>query len=428
MSYGPGRYDPAYEQAGQDYPIAYVRWTEQRNMSSFLELVSTGKVTPAKLVSHRFEIDDALKAYELLEGSHEPYLGLVINYPIDAPIKRTIELRAVQPSDRIGIGFIGAGSFAKGVLIPTLRKLGGVELIGVCTTTGMSATETAKKHEFAYATTDPRKLLDDSRVNTIFIATRHDSHAQLACDALRAGKHVFVEKPLCVRPDQIEHYEQAIEASAGRCLMVGFNRRFSPHTRAIREAFASRGTPMLVSYRINAGLVARESWVQDDEIGGGRIVGEACHFVDWCEHVIGSEPVKVQAECIGTDDARLTAQDSTVITIRYADGSIATIQYVSLGPSELGKERVEVFADGMSAVLDDFVTTTFTGCRRTPVKTRQDKGFAAELAAFLDVVRRGGEPPIPFQSLARTTRVTFAVLDALQTGKDVVPEPAATDA
>jgi predicted dehydrogenase len=425
MSYGPGRYDPSYEEAGHDYPIAYVRWTEQRNMSGFVDLLAAGKVTPSKLVTHRFDIGDALKAYELLERGGEPYLGIVINYPSDVPINRTVELRPVQATQQIGVGFIGVGNFAKGVLIPTLKKLGGVELIGLCTATGMSAAETAKKHEFGYATTDPQKLLSDERINTLFIATRHDTHARLACDALRAGKHVFVEKPLCVKTEEIEEYEQAIEASPGRCLMVGFNRRFSPHTRAIREAFASRGTPMFVNYRINAGLVPKESWLHDEQIGGGRIVGEVCHFVDWCEYVIGSTPLKVSAECIATDDARLTPQDSVVITIRYADGSLATIQYVSLGPTDLAKERVEIFADGAAAVMDDFVTTAFHGCRHAPVKTKQEKGFWGEIQAFLEAVRRGGVAPISFESIVRTTRVTFAILESLRTGQEISPEPAA---
>jgi polar amino acid transport system substrate-binding protein len=427
MSYGPGRYDPSYEEAGHDYPFAYVRWTEQRNMSSFLELVAAGTVTPAKLVSHQFPIDDALKAYELLERGSEPYLGIVINYPADSPITRSVELRPVQASGRIGVGFIGAGNFARGVLIPTLKKLGGVELVGLCTASGASAAESAKKYDFGYATTEHRKLLDDPRVNLVFVATRHDTHARLACDALRAGKHVFVEKPLCITPDQIDEYESAIEASPGRCLMVGFNRRFSPHTRAVREAFALRATPTFVNYRINAGRVPPESWLHDRHTGGGRIIGEVCHFVDWCEHVIGSIPVNVQADCIATADARSSPDDSA-ITLRYADGSVAAIQYISLGPTDLGKERIEVFADAAAAVVDDFVTTTFYGCKQATVRTRQDKGFAGELTALLDVIRGGGDPPIRYDSIVRTTRVTFAVMESLRTGKEVCPEPVASEA
>jgi predicted dehydrogenase len=425
MSYGPGRYDPSYEEAGNDYPFGYVRWTEQRNMQSFLELIAAGRVTPSKLVTHRFEIAHALKAYELLESRGERYLGIVIEYPQTSDValpRRSVELRSIQPSDRIGIGFIGAGNFARGVLLPNIKKLG-AELIGICTATGMSAAVTAKKHQFGYATTDHQKLLGDSRINTIFIATRHDSHAKLVCAALDAGKHVFVEKPLCVKADEIDAHEQAIERSAGQCLMVGFNRRFSPHTKAIHEAFASRRTPMLISYRVNAGLVPRESWLQDEQVGGGRIVGEVCHFVDWCEFVTGSIPVKVQAESIATSDTRLVSDDSVVITIRYEDGSVATIQYISLGTPSLGKERVEVFADGMTAVLDDYVSTTFHGIDRAALKTKQEKGFAGELSAFLGAIRTGGQPPISFESLVRTSRVTFAILESLRTGTDAPVQP-----
>lgn len=420
MSYGPGRYDPSYEEGGHDYPYGYVRWTEQRNMESFLDLVAAGRVTPSKLVTHRFEIEQSLRAYELLESGAERYLGILITYPQTeaTPLpSHTVELRSIEKTPQIGMGFIGAGNFAKSVLLPALKKTEGVQLIGICTATGMSGSETAKKHDFAYATTDHQKLLTDPNINTVCIATRHDSHARFACAALQAGKHVFVEKPLCVRPEEIKAYEQAIEQSPGRCLMVGFNRRFSPHTVAIRDAFKSRGTPMFISYRINAGLVPKESWVQDEQVGGGRIVGEVCHFIDWCQFVTGSFPVKVQAESIATSDARLVADDSVAISIRYEDGSVASIQYVSLGTPSVGKERVEVFADGMTAILEDYVTTTFHGCDHKPLKTKQDKGFAGELNAFLSAIRAGGAAPISFASLASTTRAIFAVLDSLRTGQ-----------
>jgi predicted dehydrogenase len=422
MSYGPGRYDPAYEEGGQDYPFGYVRWTEQRNMLSFLELVAAGRVTPGRLITHRFEIDVALKAYELLE-SREPYLGIIIEYPqkdVAVAEKRNIELRPVTPSPEIGIGFIGAGNFARGVLIPALKKAGGAELVGVCTATGMSATETAKKHGFAYATTDHQQLLADDRVNTIFVATRHDSHARFACEALRAGKHVFVEKPLCVRPEQLEEYRKTLgNLPEGRCLMVGFNRRYSAHAAALRSAFADRRTPMVINYRVNAGLVPRDVWVQDPELGGGRIVGEVCHFVDLCEYLTASTPARVYASSIASSDMRLTPEDSVALTVEYADGSLASVQYVALGSPELAKERIEICADGVSAVMDDWVCTTFYGSRRRRVKTKQEKGFDGEIKALFEAVRRGAPSPIPFESLVRTTEVTFAALQSLRTGVPV---------
>ena len=429
MSYGPGRYDPHYEEAGHDYPFAYVRWTEQRNMGSFLDLIAAGRVTPSKLVTHHFAIADALQAYALLESGAEPYLGILIDYPqqaaaaADRLAAARIELRPSQLTDHIGVGFVGAGNFAKGVLIPALKRASGVELVGLCTATGMSGAITAKKQDFAYATTDLERFLADPRINTVVIATRHDTHAKFACAALEAGKHVFVEKPLCVTDQQLALYEKTLgNLPQGRVLMVGFNRRFSPHARALADAFHGRKTPMVITYRVNAGAVPKEVWVQDEEAGGGRIIGEGCHFVDFCEFLTGSEPVNVYADCISSGDQRITPEDSAVITIRYADGSIANIQYIALGSSDLPKERVEVFADGKVAVMEDFVETRFFGGSDKRLKTKQNKGFDAEVEAFLHAVRTGGPSPIPFESLARTTRTTFAVLDSLRSGREIIPD------
>jgi predicted dehydrogenase len=429
MSYGPGRYDPNYEESGNDYPFPYVRWTEQRNMQSFLELVAAGKVTPSKYITHRYDINDALGAYEMIEAKSQPYLGIVITYPQTAALEeKKIDLKPIAATGNTGIGFIGAGNFAKGVLIPNLKKLGGFDLVGLCTRTGMSGVETAKKHEFSYATTELPKLLDDPKINTVFVATRHDSHASVAAAALKSGKHVFVEKPLCTSPEQIEIYEDALSQRNDRVLMVGFNRRFSPHAQAAKNAFARRGTPLMIHYRINAGMIPRESWLQDATQGGGRIIGEVCHFVDLCEYFTGSLPRRVSAMSISTSDARLTAEDSVAINISYDDGSVATIQYLAVGSSDLPKERVELHADGMSAIIDDFCSTQFFGCDAKALKTKQDKGFANELSAFLSAVKSGGERPIPWESLVRTTRVTFAIQQSLQKGRevsaDLVEEPA----
>jgi predicted dehydrogenase/threonine dehydrogenase-like Zn-dependent dehydrogenase len=427
MSYGPGRYDPTYEEGGHDYPFAYVRWTEQRNMQSFLDLVAAGRVTPSKLVTHRFDIAEALKAYELLESGAQPYLGILIDYPrreVESPTANRIELRPSTPASQIGVGFIGAGNFAKGVLIPALKRSNGVELVGLCTATGMSGAITAQKQDFAYATTDVDRLLADDRINSVFIATRHDTHARFACAALSAGKHVFVEKPLCVTEDQLALYEQALSGlTMGRILMVGFNRRFSPHARALADAFAGRKTPTVINYRVNAGAVPKDVWVQDEDAGGGRIVGEVCHFVDFCEFLVGSEAVSVYADCIVSTDQRITPEDSTVITLRYADGSVATIQYIALGSPDLPKERVEVFADGKVAVMDDFVETRFYGGSAKRLRTKQNKGFDAEIEAFLGAIRRGGTAPISFESLARTTRTTFAILGSLMSGEERTAAP-----
>ena len=430
MSYGPGRYDPDYEERGNDYPFPYVRFTEQRNLESFLYLVQQKRVTPSALVTHRLPFADALDAYALIEGTlpaestlDRRYLGILLEYPEDVPCERTVrraEDRAEgsRGSD-VGVGLIGAGSFARGVLLPQIVKAGGARLTAVCTSTGRSAAQTAERFKFAVATTDAGEVLERADTAAVLIATRHGSHASLVAAALRAGKQVFVEKPLCIRETDLDEVGRALQDARGAglepCLMVGFNRRFSPHARALQEAFRDRGTPMVVNYRVNAGVVPAESWLHDPEEGGGRIIGEACHFVDLCTALIGSDPVSVTANSIASDARNVVPQDSSVITIQYADGSLATIQYLALGHRTLSKERCEVFADGRSAVMDDFRTTRFHGGGRS-LRGKQDKGFAEEIDAFLSVCRDGGPWPISWADIAATHRVCFGAVRSLETG------------
>ena len=430
MSYGPGRYDPDYEERGNDYPFGYVRFTEQRNLESFLYLVQQKRVTPSALVTHRLPFADALDGYALIEGTllaestlDRRYLGILLEYPEDVPCERTVrraEDRAEgsRGSD-VGVGLIGAGSFARSVLLPQIVKAGGARLTAVCTSTGRSAAQTAERFKFAVATTDAGEVLERADTAAVFIATRHGSHASLVAAALRAGKHVFVEKPLCIRETDLDEVERALQDARGAgsepCLMVGFNRRFSPHARALQEAFRDRGTPMIVNYRVNAGVVPAESWLHDPEEGGGRIIGEACHFVDFCTALIGSDPVSVTANSIASDARNVVPHDSSVITIQYADGSLATIQYLALGHRTLSKERCEVFADGRSAVMDDFRTTRFHGGGRS-LRGKQAKGFAEEIDAFLSVCRDGGPWPISWADIAATHRVCFGAVRSLETG------------
>ena len=434
MSYGPGRYDSDYEERGHDYPFAYVRFTEQRNMESFLYLVQQGKVTPAALVTHRLAFEDALDAYALIEGKlpadsklDPRYLGIVLDYPDDALLERTVRrydgsAMGSGSNDDVGVGFIGAGNFAKNVLLPHLAKLSNVRLTGVCTSTGKSAQQTAGRFKFGLATTDPAELLEKDDTHAVFIATRHGSHAALASAALRAGKHVFVEKPLCIKDAELDEIEQALQSARNTghepCVMVGFNRRFSPHARVLQTAFKDRSTPMVVNYRINAGAIPVESWLHDPNEGGGRIIGEGCHFVDFCTYLIGSEPVAVVASSISSDRRAVVSEDTVVITIQYADGSLATIQYLAEGHKDLPKERCEVFADGKSAVMDDFRTTKFYGGGKN-IWGRQAKGFAEELRAFLEVCRNGGSWPISWKSLISTHRVCFAAIRSLNSGEMV---------
>ena len=431
MSYGPGRYDPAYEEGGHDYPFAYVRFTEQRNVEGFLYLVQQGKVTPAAMVTHRLAFDDALDAYALIEGTlpkestlDPRYLGILLEYAKDAPPERTVRLCHAVGSggNGVGVGFIGAGNFAKGVLLPHLTKLSGVKLTGICTSTGKSTQQAAQQFKFGLSTTEPTALLEDGDTDAVFIATRHGSHASLVSATLRAGKHVFVEKPMCIHEPELDEIERALKDvhDAGRqlCLMVGFNRRFSPHARALQAAFKGRKTPMVVNYRVNAGNIPVDSWVRDPHEGGGRIIGECCHFVDFCTALICSDPVAVTANGISSGRRGVVAEDSVVITIQYTDGSLATIQYLAEGHRDLPKERCEVFADGKSAVTDDFRTTRFYGGGRN-VRGKQAKGFAEELHTFLNVCRNGGAWPISWSSTVGTHRVCFGAMHSLETGKVV---------
>jgi predicted dehydrogenase/threonine dehydrogenase-like Zn-dependent dehydrogenase len=440
MSYGPGRYDAAYEEGGNDYPFAYVRFTEQRNMESFLYLVQQGKVTPAALVTHRIAFDDALQAYALLEGKlpeesklDRKYLGILLDYPENAPLERTIRRKESVSTGlgmtNVGASFLGAGGFAKAILLPHLTKLEGIKLAGVCTSTGKSAQQTADRFKFNFATTDSKELLEDVGTQAVFIATRHASHASLTCESLRSGKHVFVEKPLCIREEELEDIEKALDNARAEghnpCLMVGFNRRFSPHAKALRRAFQGRTTPMVVNYRINAGAIPADSWIQDPNDGGGRIIGEGCHFVDFCTSLIGSEPTSVTANSVSSSRRDVISEDSVVITIHYADGSLATIQYLAEGHKDMPKERCEVFADGRSAVMDNFRSTEFFGGGGTGLRGKQAKGFTEELSAFLSVCRTGGSWPISWDSMVATHRVCFAAMRSLETGNPVaVQKPA----
>jgi len=432
-SYGPGRYDPTYEEAGHDYPFGLVRWTEQRNIGAFLDCVAQGTVTPSKLVTHRFSIDKALEAYDLLLGkTEEPYLGIVLTYPekqpeitgatrrmnvvVERPAAPANCTQAQQATVVPTVGLVGCGGFAKSILLPHLKKIRDVRLRAVCDANGMAAAETARKAGFEYAVTDFQQVLDDKEINAIIIATRHDTHAKFAIAALNAGKHVHVEKPLALTPEELAEIKKVM-TSSDRLITVGFNRRFSPHAALIRRYFEGRQTPMTVVYRVNAGSIPKNSWIQDKEAGGGRIIGEVCHFIDFCSFIINSSPISVHASCIKSANEAIVAEDSCAITLDYEDGSIATIVYAALGSAELEKERCEVFADNSAVSMENFTKTTCSGKRGgKKLKGKQDKGYGAELAAFVNAVKSGGPAPIPHSSLFETTAATFAALASMRSG------------
>ena len=432
-SYGPGRYDPVYEEQGVDYPFGYVRWTEQRNMAAFLQLVAEGKVTPGKLVTHRFKFDDALDAYQVLLGiKKEPYLGIVLEYgdlaaknAESAKIERRVDfsrVEHVERVDRVGASFIGAGNFAKAVLLPNLKKVKGVEFRGVSTATGMSATDTAKKYGFAFAATDQGEVMKDAETNLVFVTTRHDMHAAQIKAALDAGKYVFSEKPLCINEEQLDGVLAAKNAEDANDVlsrvMIGFNRRFSPHAKLLKEYFSKRTLPLVMHYRVNAGSIPKDIWLQDPEVGGGRMVGEGCHFIDFMSYVCGAPVEKVQAMCIKTANGAETPEDSISVNLQFADGSVGTLEYVALGDTTLPKEWCEIHGEGSTATMDNFCKTVCTGkLGKRKLKGKQQKGFAEELAATIAAVKEGGAMPIPFEQILNVTKTTFAILKAVKSGQ-----------
>ncbi len=417
-SYGPGRYDPEFEELGHDYPAAYVRWTETRNMQAFLELLASSRVQVLPLISHRFPIDRATEAYDLISGeTGAPFLGVVIAYPADAPMKTRVDLApavAAKTAETVRIGVIGAGNFANAVLLPALKHLPSVQLAGICAGSGASARHVGDKFGFRYCATSEKEILDDPAVDAVVIATRHDSHARQVIAALEAGKHVFVEKPLAIREDELRAVAAAAQSS-GRMLMVGFNRRFAPLAQRMKEFFRPVQEPLMVQYRANAGRIPLEHWTQHPE-QGGRIIGEACHFVDFSGWMIGENPVSVSAEAL--PDHGIYRQDNVVLTLRYPNGSIAVVTYIAAGDKLLGKERVEVHGGGRSAVLDDFREVELSdgrSHRKEKARFSQDKGHAAECEAFVSAVLKGGPSPIPFADLYATTEAMLLAVQSLGT-------------
>lgn len=424
MSYGPGRYDPEYEERGHDYPYGYVRWTEGRNIEAFLDLVAEGRVTVERLVTHRFPIEEGERAYQLITGeAKEPYLGVLLHYDTGRELARRVEIRKptaqVTAAPAVRLGLIGAGNYAKTMLLPNF-KAAGVDFRAIATASGVSARDIGEKYGFQYCASGADEVIDDPEVNLVVIATRHDLHAELARRALLRGRHVFVEKPLALTDEELEGVLAAAADSDGQ-LMVGFNRRFAPLARAAREHFAGRSSPLSISYRVNAGRIPREHWAHDPREGGGRIIGEVCHFVDLMQFLTGAMTTRVYAESITSRNHEITDEDSVFITLRFADGSNGSIAYVAEGDKAMPKERVEIFGDGKSFVLDDFRSATgYRNGREESTKLRnQDKGQANEVKAVCAIVLEGKRAPIALDDLAATTRATFRIRESLRTGQAV---------
>jgi predicted dehydrogenase/threonine dehydrogenase-like Zn-dependent dehydrogenase len=419
MSYGPGRYDPDYEERGNDYPLPYVRWTENRNIEAFLDLIAANRLNIEKLISHRFPIEQAESAYQLISGDvKEPYLGVVLNYDAEREVTRRVQLKASTPvrpaAKSITLGVVGAGGYVPAMLLPHF-KTADVTFRSIATATGVSAHDVGKRFGFAYAVSSADEVIDDKEVNLVVIGTRHDLHAELAASALGRNKHVLVEKPLALNEDQLDQVVQAAAISTGR-LMVGFNRRFSPLARRAKEFFTEGSTPLSILYRVNAGRLPKEHWLQDSQQGGGRIIGEVCHFIDLMQFLIGALPVSVFAESVSAKTDKIIDADSVFITLRFADGSNGSIAFLSEGDRGLPKERVEIFGGGKSFVLDDFRRAfMYRDGREKQITLRaQDKGQHDQVRAVCACVLEGGAEPISLEELATTTRATFRILDSLR--------------
>jgi predicted dehydrogenase len=416
-SYGPGRYDPGYEQHGNDYPIGFVRWSEQRNFEAVLDMLAQGRLDVAPLVSHRFAVREAARAYDVLVNDRSA-LGIVLDYSAAAaqaePLRRvTLNSAPLPAGGHAVLAVIGAGNYGSRVLIPAL-KAAGATLDTIVSNGGVTAFHHGNKAGFAQASTDAdNDVLRNERANAVVIATRHDTHARLACEALAAGKHVFVEKPLAIAAEDVDRVEAALNEAATRgaprLLMVGFNRRFAPLVTRMKTLLAPVAAPMAIVYTVNAGAIAPDHWTQSREVGGGRIVGEACHFIDLARFLVGHPIADASITTIGRHPALTVREDKATIVLTFEDGSIATIHYLANGGRRFPKERVEVFCNDGVLALDNFIRLRgydwrgFSSARLW----RQDKGQAACAAAFVHAIERGGDAPIPAAEIFEVSRVAL---------------------
>jgi predicted dehydrogenase/threonine dehydrogenase-like Zn-dependent dehydrogenase len=413
MSYGPGRYDRSYEELGLDYPISYVRWTENRNLQAFLALAHSGAIDPLRLDARELDFEEAESAYEKLAKGERAGLAVIFRYDPAASGARTLRItpEVRKGRDEVGVAFIGAGNYAKAILLPAVSGCSGVQKRRIVTATGASAQHTAKKFGYAHCGTDPADVFGDADVDLVFVATQHDSHGPLAEAALRAGKAVWLEKPAALDLAQLDALYAAASETCG-FLAVGYNRRFSPHARAVHGVFVKRSGPMAIRYTVAAGPTPGGTWHTDPAVGGGRIVGEACHFIDLCTYLVGAPPAQVYARALGRDPE---TDDSTVLMLGFPDGSTATIEYLARTSTQLPKERWEASADGQTALCDNFRETRILG--RKGVKTlNQDKGQSTAVAEVIAAVRDGSPSPFGAEELYAATDASLAVGRSIRSG------------
>jgi predicted dehydrogenase/threonine dehydrogenase-like Zn-dependent dehydrogenase len=428
-STGPGIYDYMYEEKGVDYPISYVRWTEKRNMQEFLELVGKGKVRLNDFITHRYNIEEAEKAYQMIIGkSSEKYIGVLLSYNEAKNLSEKIDLKkdvsvktgGVAEKSKINIGMIGAGLFAKTTLLPLFKKYPFVNLCGIATASGSSGRHAGDKFSFDYCTSKYENLLDDEKIDCIIISTRHNLHAKLVIDSLKKGKDVFVEKPLALTCEGLKEIIKVWKENKGK-LMVGFNRRFSPFSVKAKEWLGEECGSMVINCRVNAGFVPEDSWVQDLGEGGGRIIGEVCHFIDLIQYFTGSLPVRVFAETISGEKSKYSNEDNLVINMKMKDGSVASITYVANGDKSFPRERIEIFGGGKVCVIDDFKLITFicSGKKKGMKKFGIDRGYYNEFEVFFSAVKDDKTIPVDIEEYVFTTLATFGIMESIKTGVPV---------
>lgn len=416
-SYGPGRYDPAYEEKGIDYPYGYVRWTEKRNMLAFLNLVADGKVNLQKLITHRFGIDQADDAYDLISGKiSEPYLGVLFEYKAEnVSFSKVIQIpqSSRANNEKLGIGVIGAGNFAQSMLLPHLKGCEKVKFVSVSTRTPLHTRDAAERFGFELAVSSQQEIFQDPNVNAVIIATRHDSHAELVIQALRSGKAIHVEKPLALTRQELQEIQDAYDDVANPFVMVGFNRRFAPLTQKTIEFFCDRTEPLSMLYRINAGFIPSDHWTQDPDQGGGRIIGEVCHFIDYLQFMAKSSIISVHA--CATPNSGKYNNDNVTISLNFLDGSIGTVLYTANGDKAFPKEYIELYCQGRVAVIDDFKSINLiSGGKKKAIRlSGQDKGHKNEMLGWAEALSEGKPEPIPFSESLLATKATFAALESI---------------
>lgn len=425
-SYGPGRYDPQYEEKGIDYPLGYVRWTEGRNIESFIDLLSTGKVDVKPLVTHRFPITEAPNAYELITGkTGQPFMGVLLTYPqkpVDQKPERKIAVASaeIKPLHKVQVGVLGAGNYAQAVFLPIMKRTENTSLTGIATSSGLSAKHAAEKFGFSYASSSEDEVLADPDINAVVILTRHQVHARQVVSALRNNKAVYCEKPLALTLEELKGIENELERADCPILTVGFNRRFALMAVKLHDFFSNRTEPMSIHYRVNAGYLPPTHWLHDPQQGGGRIIGEGCHFIDFLTYLTSSTPLSVTGTAL--DDIGKYKHDNVILTFKYSDGSVGTVTYLANGNKNYPKEQVEVFCGGKIGLLNDFRSLDLvTESKKQTFRSRlrQDKGHAAAWVEFVNAVTQGSNPPIPYAQLIHTTKASFAAVEAIHSGKEI---------